>query len=123
MPLLKRQFDKKGNLSHLDVLEETPVGEEWHPSPRVIDRGLAEGWLSIGGGEVRIKTAPDVDDHVFKILAAPGVFCCHCGAKLDAGNEVAQAHVADEHSGADSPDESNPAGYRYDNFTRLERVS
>ena len=125
MPTFKRQFANgvDEGVSHLDVLDETPVGDEWHPSPRVFDKGFAEGWLSLADGQATIKTGPDDEDHVYAVLAAPGVFCCHCGAQLDAGNEVAQAHVASEHEGEESPDEANPAGYRQDNFFRLERVS
>jgi hypothetical protein len=121
--LLKRQFNKKGEVAHLDVLIGQDVGKEWHPSQRVIDGGTAEGWLSIADGKVTIKTAPDADDHVFEIAARPGFYCCHCGELLQAGNEAAQAHVAENHSGEESPDPSNPAGYRQDNFTRLVRVS
>jgi hypothetical protein len=121
--LLKRQFNKKGEVTHLDVQIGQDVGKEWHPSDRVVFGGMAEGWLSIAGGKLTIKTGPDVDDHVFEIVAPPGVFCCHCGEKLEAGNEVAQKHVASDHAGGKSPDESHPAGYRQDNFFRLVRVS
>lgn len=141
MPVLKRKFDGKGNVSHIDVLGETKVGKEWHPSDRVVQSGLVDGWMSIADGKLTVKTAPGKPDHVFKILNPPGVFCCHCGSKLDAGDDVAKQHLLDEHasdsgfelvvgSGEDerkgkvarSPDRENPAGYRQDNFHRLKRV-
>jgi len=125
MPTFKRIFDNgvDAGVTHLEVVEETPVGEEWHPSPRVIEKGFAEGWLAMGNGQAVIKTADGEDDHVYDILDTPGVFCSHCGLKLGGGNEIAQEHVATNHDGEDSPDEQNPAGYRQDNFFRLERVS
>ena len=66
MPVLKRQYDSKGNVSHLEVLSETKVGKEWHPSDRVVQAGLAEGWLSIADGKMTLKTGAGKADHVFK---------------------------------------------------------
>lgn len=122
MPEFKRHFDSKGAVSHLEVRRETKVGKEWHPSDRVVQAGLAEGWLSIADGKMTLKTEAGKSDHVFKIVNPPGVFCSHCGVKLEAGGAFAQEHVAGEHGDAKSPDAENPAGYRQDNFFRLKRV-
>ncbi len=109
-------------VSHL-VIQTGEVGKAQHFSPNLIEKGAAEGWLSLGGGKVVITTADHLDDAEFEILNPPGAYCCHCGEKLEGGNEIGAAHVAAEHEGEESPDPSNPSGYRVDNFYRCVRVS
>jgi hypothetical protein len=94
--------------THLDVQEQR--GDRQNFSTRFVQSGIVEGWLSFADGEFRIRTADG--DVAFRVLELPGVYCCHCGSKLDAGNEVAQAHVADHHADDASPDPQHPAGYR-----------
>lgn len=92
-------------------------------SPGFVEGGLAEGWLSMGGGKI---TFTPVHGHpvVYTIVRAPGIYCCHCEAKLGGVGEGAtpegaarmRKHVTDEHGEAGSLDPNNPAGYRQDNF-------
>lgn len=119
--LLKRKYDKKGNVSHVLGLRLPEVGAPQHLTDNLLQQGLAAGWISMGAGKVVFASEPE--DVVFAIVAQPGVYCCHCGEMLDGGNEIAQAHVAEAHLNASSPDSENPAGYRQDNFYRCERVS
>lgn len=122
--------DKKGNLvenpttkgpqvSHLRVRRAT---KRWMPSPSVIEQGLAEGYFSLKDGQLTIKTEDGQPDVVYKIVTAPGFYCCHCAKKLGDSKEGAE-HVKLDHPGADSPDDSNPSGWRRDNHYTLEFVS
>lgn len=119
---LKRHYDEDGAIAYLEAQTIGELGETQHFSPRILERGMAEGWLSIADGELKIKTAPGKPDIRFAIREAPGIFCSHCGERMSSSPD-AQAHVAEAHAGADSPDESNPAGYRVDNFHRTERIA
>lgn len=97
--LMKRQFnhDSDGvptSVSHIEMQRST---ERWHASPRVVEKGIAEGWLSVGGGKLTIKTAVDDQDVVYKIDRGPGHYCCECHAPLD-GEHSARRHVLEEHA-------------------------
>ena len=89
------------------------AGDKQHFSPRIIERGVAEGWMSLERGVITIHS--DEGDVVYKIKAPPGYFCCHCLQPLG-GEASSRAHLADAHKGAKSPDAENPAGYRKNNY-------
>lgn len=80
-------FDK------VKVLRET---DRWRPSRRVLDKGLAEGWLSMGQGKVTLHT-PD-DDRVYRIERRPGRYCCFCGEPQETEAD-ARGHVHKQHKG------------------------
>lgn len=140
-------------VSHLEIRTGPEVGERQKFSPRVIQRGIVEGWLSFGGGKAVVTTAPDLPDMELQVVAGPGLRCCFCEAELT-DEAAARNHVLDEHEASGkkdafelhvledavddegapmkrsirsgfvkSPDPENPAGYRGDNFYLLERVS
>lgn len=96
--------------THLEVQEQR--GDRQNFSRRFVDAGLEEGWLSLGDGQLVLKTAEDEPDVAFKVLEVPGVYCSHCDERLQGGDDVAQAHVAEHHPDEESPDVENPAGYR-----------
>lgn len=104
-------------LSHVEIMD---------PKPRetidkvAVERALAEGWLAISNGQLHFATKPKKTS--YKIVAAPGVYCCHCEQELEGGNEIAQAHVRDCALGAESPDRENPSGYKVTHFYSLEAV-
>jgi hypothetical protein len=90
-----------------------------HFSPGLIDGGLAEGWLSIGQGVITI--AGEAGPVAYRIVRAPGAYCCHCDAPVGGperqspGNDgltEGQRHARDTHGDTPSPDPLNPAGYR-----------
>jgi len=118
------ELDDDGNptVTHLTILEAPDVGGAHHFSPRLVERGIADGWLGVGGGEFTVKTAKGKADLVFKIVEPPGTFCAHCGERMSSSPD-ALAHIAAEHDGEDSPDAQNPSGYRVDNYYRTERAS
>jgi len=89
------------------------AGARQHFSPGIIEGGVAEGWLSMGKGKLVIQGEDGAI--VYRIARTPGHYCCHCQKAVDDGSG-GQAHVAAAHAGKVSPDPSNPAGYRRDNF-------
>jgi hypothetical protein len=89
------------------------AGKTQHFSTRLVEGGLAEGWLSMAQGIISLGSGPTVTR--YKIESGPGLYCCFCQAKQD-DSVSAQGHVARAHAGGTSPDESNPSGYRRDNF-------
>lgn len=106
-------------------------GSTWRPSPRQVEEGLAQGWISVGGGKLTVHGSNDAE-LVYSILRTPGRYCCHCLEPLS-GEKEAKAHVADKHAEAEteslddgnpaeteSPDKGNPAGYERINFYDLE---
>lgn len=88
---------------------------------RFLDMGVTEGWLSIANGNFIIKTAPELEDVVYKVVRKPGHYCCHTDQPL-ADEHAARKHIADNYLGVESPDPQNPAGYRKDNFYLCELV-
>ncbi len=124
--LLRKVADKSGPdpaegeawpLDHVKVLDAPP---KQNFSPGYLEGALAEGLISISKGVIEFHTVPPVS---YAIVAQPGVYCCHDGAKLDGGNEIAQAYVSEHFPNEPSPDPENPAGYRYDNFFACELIS
>lgn len=104
-------------LSHVEVVS---AGDREFVSRQLVESWLADGVASIGAGKLTIHAKPD--EVSFRIVQAPGVYCSHCDAKLDAGDQVAQAHVKREHGDAASPDPESPAGYAVVNGYRLEAI-
>lgn len=86
---------------------------------RVLDKGFIEGFISIGNGQIIIKSQPD--DIVYNIIRRPGYYCCHDDCLLE-DEQAAKKYVSDNYAGAESPDSNNPAGYRKDNFYFCELV-
>jgi hypothetical protein len=96
----------------LDV-RHTGTHQEQNFSRRLVDAGLAEGWLSLSKGILTLHTTQE--DLTYTILRTPGLYCCHCDAALgeDASGAAGRAHVAAVHPGEPSPDAQHPAGYRH----------
>lgn len=111
--LLKRVYDLSGDRPRVSGVKILRAGPRQNLSPRFIEGGVAEGWLSMGKGKVVLHG--EDGDVVYRMERIPGYYCCHCGRKLDDG-PGGQVHVAAAHKGTKSPDPSNPAGYRRDNF-------
>lgn len=64
---LKRLYDKDLNVSGIKVLVASP---RWNVAPKILNNGIAEGWISTAGGKITIKA--EGGDVVYKILRAPG---------------------------------------------------
>lgn len=111
LKLLNNQYSDANELPKIAYIEVKHVGENQNLNQRFIDRGIAQGWLSIGDGKISIRT--DGDPLVFDIVRVPGHYSCYTGEKLN-GQDEAMAHVAAHiASGADEkPDKQHPAGYK-----------
>lgn len=77
---LKRLFDE-GKPNRVRVLRASP---RWHVSPRLVERGAAEGWLALADGYVTLRT-PEGDVR-YRILAAPTVTDRFYRCELEASN-------------------------------------
>ncbi len=121
---LKKRYDKDSlktdspRVTHVDVLHS---GDKWNPSTRIIERGQAEGWLHREANVLTIKTGEGTADLKYRIVVPPGLFCCHCGARMT-NSGSAQDHVKVKHGDATSPSKSHPAGYARHNFHMTELV-
>lgn len=125
-PGWEAQRDARGNLLNTPpidhvVVKHTGTHAEQNFTTRMVEAGLAEGFMSIAGGKLTLRAKPE--DLVYTIKRGPGHYCCHCGVKLpDAAAFVADGvtagmqHVADAHPGEKSPDAGNPAGYGRINY-------
>lgn len=125
--ILKRLYEKneKGELVkddkgrvHFIGIKVVSAKKVHHFSPSLIQRGVTEGWIVMGKG--MIVLAGEDGDVSYKIVRGPGHYCCHCQTALPDG-QTSQVHVAANHEGEKSPDPSNPAGYRRDNFFACEK--
>jgi hypothetical protein len=96
------------------VLESDPTQNF---SPRLIEKGVSEGWLTMERGKVIVRG--DNQTLTYRIVLPPGYYCCHCNRALD-DSRAAEAHVAERHQGTPSPDRNNPSGYRKDSFFACE---
>lgn len=94
-------------------VEVVSAKDRHHFSTRLIEGGIAEGWLSMGQGKITVGNGPA--SVVYTIVSGPGLYCCHCNTKQD-DSVMAQGHVARVHARVPSPDKNNPSGYRRDNF-------
>ena len=94
-------------------------GKQKFPT-KLVKQGQDERWLSVVRGTIVIHDKGG--DAVFKVLAIPGRYCCHCGEKLtdDPTGEAARKHVAEKHAGKISPDPENPSGYAMQNYYDCE---
>lgn len=119
--LLKKIYDRSSGKpvpTHVRVLRASKVQKF---SPDFLNGLLYTGLATISAGKITIKTQEEEPDLVYRIVAQPGFYCCHCNVLLDGspndGTEAAKRrleHVQKEHKDTPSPDPNNPAGYRYD---------
>lgn len=128
-------YDHSSGKPVLVGVEVLHAGPRQRFTPRLIEKGVSEGWLKFRDGMVVVE---GVNCSLrYRVVREPGYYCCHCGAQLQSTNE-AREHVK-THSrqvvvnpswfervflGArpetvyETPaaDPDNPSGYRRDNF-------
>lgn len=110
--------DGKPVITHVDVLT---FGDKWNPSTRIMELGQAEGWLVRDRDVLTINTGDEVTELKYRIVVPPGLYCCHCGMKMN-DSLSAQQHIKDEHGDDESPSKSHPAGYARHNFYMTELI-
>jgi hypothetical protein len=129
---LKRHYEKDADgkpvrVSHVSVVH-TGTSPEQNFSGRLVDAGLADGWLAISGTRLTIKT--DGEPLNYTITRPPGYYCCHDGKAITLSQRARDERLRDpthaklaaaearaymeKHGflGKPSPDPQNPAGYR-----------
>jgi hypothetical protein len=94
------------------TIKHTGVHAGQNFSRRLVDAGVAEGWLSLRGRTLTLYT--EQDELHYSVLHMPGTYCCHCDQRLDDDPSGASSrqHVETMHAEAASPDPNHPAGYR-----------
>jgi len=105
---LKRKFSNDV-VSHVDVLIASP---RWHVPTDLVEQAAQEGWLTLGGGKLAIKTGEDTSV-VYTVVRVPGHYCDECNAKV-ANSIEGKAHVDAAHGGGT---------WRRDNFYACELLS
>lgn len=110
---LKREYDENGNVTGVIVSQASRFQNF---SKGLVDEGIGGGWLSTQRGKIILHGSKG--DVPFTVLRGPGTYCCTCGEMLPEGTTAAAAAANIEHTSAHgpSPDPTNPAGYRTDNF-------
>jgi hypothetical protein len=129
---LKRHYEKDADgkpvrVSHVSVVH-TGTTPQQNFSGRLVDAGLADGWLAISGTRLTIKT--DGEPLGYTIVHPPGVYCCHDGKPIALSQRARDERLRDpthaklaasearayleKHgfAGKASPDPQNPSGYR-----------
>ena len=104
--LLNNQYSDANDLPAITHIEVKNCGKKQNLNQGFIERGVTEGWLSLGNGKISIET--DDKPLVFDIERGPGHYSCYDGRKLN-GEADAKAHVAQQDG--ESPDPQHPAGY------------
>jgi len=104
-------------LSHVEI-RHTGTSCEQHFSTRLVERGMAEGWIAIQDGHLILYAQPE--NLIYDIVRTPGRYSCFDGRKLpdDPGDTgaLARALLAEQHTGQPSPDPNHPAGYEKINY-------
>ena len=117
--LLKRVYDHSGAAPVIDHVKVLRSKDRQNFSTRFVEQHLADGLLSIGKGQITLHTVPEL---IYRIVRKPGYYCCHDDIPV-ADADDAKRHIAKHFKGKESPDPSNPAGYRRDNFYACEKVN
>ena len=117
--LLKRVFDHSSGEPVLDHVKVLRAKDIQHFSTKFLEQQMASGLVSINNGVITLNTVPELK---FKIVRGPGYYVVFDNHPVADAAE-ARTYIEANFKGQPSPDESNPAGYRKDNFYACERIS
>ncbi len=81
---LQRHYSD-GKCTHVEVIH-TGTSPEQNFSDRLVDAGLAEGWVSISGDTLALKT--DREPLRYKLVRKPGYFCKSSSEPIPIGVEA-----------------------------------
>jgi hypothetical protein len=115
---LKRIYNTDGPNPVLDHIKVLQHSKNQRFTQKLINRGVAEGFMTVGQGIITLHTQPQL---TYKIVRGPGIYCCFDGKKLD-DEKAARAYVEQNFSGQASPDKNNPAGYADERFFTCELI-
>jgi hypothetical protein len=117
--LLKKHYKHVLGSAVLDKVEAKRFGARQNFTPRIIERGTTEGWLSLVDGHIVIHSTPN--ELIYKIVRGPGWYSCFDNTQFS-GEQEARQHIEAHHKGELSPDRSNPSGYRRINHYECELI-
>lgn len=69
---------KSGKVSHVEVKNASP---RWHVSPRLVERAVTQGWMTVGRSEIRLHT--DNGDVVYVIESGPSKEAAYYDCRLE----------------------------------------
>lgn len=76
---LKRQYNSAGEVSRVTV-GHTGLKPEQNFSHRLIEAGIAQGWITLTGDTLTM--AADPEDLVYTVKRTPGYFCKSTGERI-----------------------------------------
>ena len=115
---LKRIYDLTGKEPVLDHVKILTMSKNQNFTQKRINEFVESGLATMSKGMITLHTKPEV---AYKIVRAPGIFCCHDNKKLGSDKD-AQKYMMEKFKGKPSPDKNNPAGYRKDSFFATELI-
>lgn len=115
---LKRVYDHSSGSPVLTGVKVLHAGDRQNFSQSFLDQGIEAGFVTMSRGEVIIHSTPELR---YKIIRKPGYYCCFDDKPMSDG-AAAREYIEKNFSGQTSPDPSNPAGYRQDNFYACVKV-
>lgn len=77
--LIKRQYDKAGKCTHVTV-KHTGTGQAQNFSHRLVEGGVADGWIEVGDSQLVIKT--DGEPLRYALNRTPGYYCISTGERI-----------------------------------------
>ncbi len=112
----ENELDQHGQpiLDHIKVLRHS---KKQNFTQKKIDQGVTDGFMTLSKGQIILHAKPA--DLIYKIIRAPGYYCCFDNSK-HGGEAEARQYTKDKYAGEVCDDSNNPAGYRKDNFFHCE---
>lgn len=77
--LMQRQYDKAGKCTHV-IVKHTGTDEAQNFSHRVVEGGIADGWIEVGEDYLQIKT--DGEPLRYRLNRTPGYYCVSTGERI-----------------------------------------
>lgn len=103
---------------HRVSLKHSGVRAAQNFSTRLVEGGIAQGWITLGQGKLVMHTPDGEDDLEFTVERGPGYYSAFTHEPIADANRVVSAgltlgmqFVQAKHPGEKSPDASNPSGY------------
>lgn len=77
--MLRKQYDKAGKCTHVTV-KHTGSSPEQNFSHRVVEDGVADGWIAVSPSQLVIKT--DGEPLRYALKRTPGYYCLSTGERI-----------------------------------------
>lgn len=77
--LMQKQYNKAGKCTHV-VVKHTGANAEQNFSHRVVEDGVADGWIEVGPDHLTIQT--DDEPLRYTLKRTPGYYCTSSGERI-----------------------------------------